>query len=627
MEVVNGKDKNKEVLKEAANYFMAEEEKKTVDTFKVEKQNNCYINKLHDDLFFHIFSYLDLKTKIKMELVCKRWRQISLDNWNCIHYLNFKGFFNTSNRLSGLNDNILVAILKKGCNNLKSVDFSASPYVITKISFFMIGKVCKQLQQLNISRTCIQNKTLKYLGENLLQLQVLKMDRCLNVGEKGFWWMFKGLKHLEILSVTESSRLIGKCLFMLHSSLKVVDFSNCSRLNDGGICNLTKSCPNLSSVNLSFCISLSDQSLVFLSQRCSSINNLNLCGLSKAVTHQGFKSLKELKNLVKLNISRNINVNDEVIETIGMSCNKIQSLNIESCHPNLTCAGINALAYYDSLVELNISYINDVCDTCISSISFIHKLQTLLARCCVKLTNNGVSKCLLHLQDLMLFDLSSCYLIDDYLVQEVIQARCQDIEIILGGTGVTENGAAALCQKLVCCKASLICLSNGMLRNDRDPTSAAPFFPESDEEDDGDEEEEKELEKIVTIEPSLNFNITSPVSNIDEYGEPLWVIEKPQSLTPMLAQNAISIKNDKVCEELALVQSSNVIDSYINQNKSIKSESKNDTKKESDVEDWDAEVDEHRVWEIPTDSFKNYDVFDEDEYALMCDDGFNELLG
>nr|XP_004211305.2 unnamed protein product [Hydra vulgaris] len=164
-----------------------------------------------------------------------------------------------------------------------------------------------------------------------------------------------------------------------------------------------------------------------------------------------------------------------------------------------------------------------------------------------------------------------------------------------------------------------------MLRNDRDPTSAAPFFPESDEEDDDDEEEE--LEKIITIEPSLNFNITSPVSNIDEYGEPLWVIEKPLSLTPMLTQNTISIKNEKICEELVLGQSSNDIDSHINQNKSIKSESKNDTKKEIDVEDWDAEVDEHRVWEIPTDSFENYDVFDEDEYALMCDDGFNELLG
>ena len=40
-----------------------------------------------------------------------------------------------------LDDSVLVGILKKGCINLKSIDFSASPYVITKHSFFMIGEL------------------------------------------------------------------------------------------------------------------------------------------------------------------------------------------------------------------------------------------------------------------------------------------------------------------------------------------------------------------------------------------------------------------------------------------------------------------------------------------------------
>jgi len=162
----------------------------------------------------------------------------------------------------GLTDRILISILKKGCSNLKSLDLSASPYLLTDQSLSLIGKYCKNLEVLDVSHVPIKNMTLRIIGKNLLKLRKIYLRRCLDIGEKGIWWFLKDLTELQVLHITENSRIVGKCLYMLPSTLKEINLSSCTRLNDSGLQNLASHSENLQYLDLSRCSGFGDSGLL-----------------------------------------------------------------------------------------------------------------------------------------------------------------------------------------------------------------------------------------------------------------------------------------------------------------------------------------------------------------------------
>ena len=127
------------------------------------------------------------------------------------------------------------------------------------------------------------------------------------------------------------------------------------------------------------------------------------------------------------------------------------------------------------------------------------------------------------------------------------------------------------------------------------------------------------MREIVAFKPTFAFDINATLPNINEYGDPLWIIEKSQNEKFLTGQDTISYDMKKPVEVLVTDQSSKEVSNV--------SKSVNDKHSVSDVEDWDAELDEHRVWEIPPGTLNSENYFDDDEYMLACDDGFDELWG
>ena len=76
-----------------------------------------------------------------------------------------------SNLHSCLNDRILISILNKNCINLKSVDLSGSPYLITISSLSKLATVCPELEQINLSYVPLKKDSAKILGKNLKNLR------------------------------------------------------------------------------------------------------------------------------------------------------------------------------------------------------------------------------------------------------------------------------------------------------------------------------------------------------------------------------------------------------------------------------------------------------------------------
>ena len=75
------------------------------------------------------------------------------------------------------------------------------------------------------------------------------MSNCLNIGEEGFWWLFKDLVKLQELQITDTSRLIGNFIYMLLTTVTTINFESCSELNDVGVKYLASRCPNILKLN------------------------------------------------------------------------------------------------------------------------------------------------------------------------------------------------------------------------------------------------------------------------------------------------------------------------------------------------------------------------------------------
>ncbi|XP_070572770.1 putative RNA-binding protein EEED8.10 [Ptychodera flava] len=152
---------------------------------------NGLIMILNADILLNIFSYLSIKDRIIIERVCKRWRLVVLRSWQSLESLSFENLFGGFTHLGALTDYIFSSVLKRGCQELRSLDLSASPHFLTDWSINKIGKRCRNLLQLNLSGVKINNFDLRTLASQCTKLQVVKLSRCFDVGEKGVWWLFK----------------------------------------------------------------------------------------------------------------------------------------------------------------------------------------------------------------------------------------------------------------------------------------------------------------------------------------------------------------------------------------------------------------------------------------------------
>lgn len=72
-----------------------------------------------------------------------------------------------------LSDEILASILSRGCQELRSLDVSASPTRLTDYSLHLIGLHCHKLRDLNISRVNVTPQSLKRLTQQCSALKVL----------------------------------------------------------------------------------------------------------------------------------------------------------------------------------------------------------------------------------------------------------------------------------------------------------------------------------------------------------------------------------------------------------------------------------------------------------------------
>ncbi|XP_071945279.1 putative RNA-binding protein EEED8.10 [Antedon mediterranea] len=398
------------------------------------------IHVIPNDVLLYIFSYLGIKERVQIERVSKRWQSVALKSWQSLEKLDTRGLFGGFLDIM-LTDNILRILLKKGCWNLKELDVSSSPYLLTDWAVELIGQRCKKLVKLDLSSVKVTKSSLKFLASSCSQLKWISLKKCNNFGEKGLWWLFHYCKELEYVDVSENYRISGQCFYMLSENLTDLVLDGCRSVTDEGLSHLPKRCPRIAHLDLSGCVSITSSAIKCLSKGLAKLKHLTLKGSYNKIS-QASLSFSGLTSLEKLMILHNSLLTDATLGSVCGSNPGIRCLLIEGSI-DVTDVGINAItSYCKNLEELNISYINQVSEGGLQSLGLLTNLRKLSMKGCHQLSDNALASIGSACMDLEFIDVTGCVNVTEESINVLVDFALKTgkpLRFHLGATSVDGN--------------------------------------------------------------------------------------------------------------------------------------------------------------------------------------------
>ncbi|GFU09252.1 RNA-binding protein EEED8.10 [Nephila pilipes] len=397
------------------------------------------INEMTDDMLLLIFSYLGVRDRIKLESVCRKWRKLALELWQCQTSINLQNVFCIWEGRP-LTNRILLSLLKKCAGNLRKLDLSTASHTLDYKAVEIIAQCCPNLEHINLSSVKVTNVSLQQLAIKCPKLKNVILQRCFEVGEKGIWWLLHLCKKLECIDLTGNPRITGQCFHMAGSSLHTCALNKCSRFSPMGFTKLATRCRNLSALYLNDCFQLSDRALELLCQSLKHLKVLYVGGVFPDLTASGLHHIGRLSNLENLYLSQNQHVDDDVIYAVSRGCKKLRFLDLSGCN-EISDYSLTSLSSCYNLRTLHISYLDRITDEGLSSISRQGSLETMLLRGCPNIGDQGLLTLVLLSPYLQHLDVSGCQHVTNVTVTaclDSVQARSsgKKLMLIAGGTSI-----------------------------------------------------------------------------------------------------------------------------------------------------------------------------------------------
>ncbi|XP_060573018.1 F-box/LRR-repeat protein 7-like [Ruditapes philippinarum] len=380
---------------------------------------------LPDELIIKIFSFLTTKELcLNVAPVCRKWRQISLDNslWKCLDFSSYP-------HLSSLN---LLWVLKR-TPLLKKLIVSGRVNV-THAEVAIITECCPGIQEIDFGFCDITGVILKCLTENCPELRKINIEGC------------------DKLEQDKTVRYLVRCKKLTH-----LNFSHCMFFQDSGIIFLAARLPEIKSINLDGISFLTDRAVQGLVEKhylyleeveldgaeisdlgveqlshCKQLKHLGI-SFCECLTDQSLQYLKELKNLVNLRLRKGSDFSPQGLSNFfkEASLSKLQVLNLSECSL-ITDEVILDLAQAcgKQLRDLSLSWCWFLTDTgLISIVDHCCNLESLDILGIDKIYGECLSRVPEEMTRLQFLDLRQCNKILDNLIVDMVR-RKKDLRVI-----------------------------------------------------------------------------------------------------------------------------------------------------------------------------------------------------
>ncbi|XP_058795716.1 uncharacterized protein LOC131666802 isoform X2 [Phymastichus coffea] len=367
------------------------------------------IDSLDDDCLIHIFEFLSIADRVKIERVCKRWQTISMESWRQCRIL-------SPDKVSWG--------LKKGNGNLV-MDAKAIYNVLTRCGFYLkylefFGYLDELVTLGNkIGSMCPNLETIYLCGVSSLSIQNLS-EYCTNIKELGLRDIFETFDN-ELSFLFEKNKNLTKMTFysicgisngkfflnLPFESLKTLSIFNCDfssfYVNQG-----IRKLKNLSELSFDYCENFDDDSMEAI------CNLTNLKEIHMGIFPGKIRSCKymtRLNNLISIELSSSDLVNNELILALCKNCRLLSDVNISESR--VTDEGVHCLTSLPYLQRLNINHLKihdeavhpmpnlkqfecfmcqELSDKCFSMLLDTSKNLELLNVGCCNVTNSTVKK-------------------------------------------------------------------------------------------------------------------------------------------------------------------------------------------------------------------------------------------
>ena len=274
----------------------------------------------------------------------------------------------------------------------------------------------------NLSRLPPENITEEWVKDNL-------NEKVTKINFANCYWLSKDL-------VSKLGRL--------DPNLKKICLRNLD-LSNYIVENIIVNCKGLQELDISNCTGLTSGLLEIISEKGKNLIDLNISNLNGGINDTELINIGyKLKNLKKINLSRNLNVTDKGIK--GLLCHgiKLNSIDLSGCL-TLTNAGLQTLFEYtaDTLEDLYLNFLPKITDEGLSGISNckilknievmgnnsdiggivsgLSKLVTANLSGCSKITDNDVNSIIGNNGNLRILRVSNCTALTNNILENIIE--------------------------------------------------------------------------------------------------------------------------------------------------------------------------------------------------------------
>ncbi|KAK9361424.1 hypothetical protein V1504DRAFT_81705 [Lipomyces starkeyi] len=340
---------------------------------------------LPDAILVKVLCNLPLRNLVRLQRVCKHWRDIILHSPNILTKLDLTPY-NTS-----IDDATIKSISAFVGNRPHVIDISNCFHVTDEGFAHLVASIGRDIRIFrmksvwDVSGMAVMELTVPAIARTLEEVD---LSNCRKVGDatlaRVVGWVVPesanslpgapppgtivGCPNLKRVSLSYCKHITDKSMHHLaaHASsrLEVLDLTRCTTITDVGfgywaarpfprlrklcladctfltdkaIVSLAAAAKALEELDLSFCCALSDVSVEVLSLGCPLLKSLNLAFCGSAVSDASLRAVaRHLLDLRTLSVRGCVRVTNAGVDAVGNGCVNLQSLDISQCR-NVNC--------------------------------------------------------------------------------------------------------------------------------------------------------------------------------------------------------------------------------------------------------------------------------------------------